>query len=639
MGISTSKKKTTTDQTQNESSTVTPTNPQWTTDAIQGFVGKIDAWGAKDPSEMIAGPSGLQTQAWERAGALGGNYDEAIGLARKAGAAGPNLAGGNYGYMPGRLGVPMKADVGGYDPTKAAFRGYDAVRADAYGYDPTAESRTVIGHYQTGKASQVGGFRGYDPALMDRTVIDPIERVNARTGASFMGAYKDPYMKDVVDTTLGDFDENAGQLRARQAAQAAGNKAFGGSRYAIQEAQTEGELARGRASTAAKLRSDGFNMAAGLGMADANRFLSADTTNAGNWLQRSLAQAGMDQSRLGYNADAMTGARRYMSDWDNQGIMKNADLGQEMEEFNVGNFNRRQDGQASLDAGLNQRSADRGTAASEYLSSQNNRVSSDFARDRTAANAYAADRFNDVESRFASDRTQAGRDLATWQNGANERFADRSNERTAAQWGADTDAARYGAERAWDLEQFNVGQQDEALARQMQSAQIISQIMQQYGVDERAAIQLMASLGEQERGIDQQKRMAELAQLEAIGSLYGATPFQLFQGQRGTGTTTMRGTTMERGTPSLFNSMLAAASVISQFKPSERHLKMGIIKVGALPNGLNVYRYRYVWDADDVPLHTGVMVDEVEQIQPEALGPIVNGIQTVDYSKVEGWVQ
>ena len=576
-------------------------------DAIQSFVGKVGQWGAKDPSEMVAGPSALQTQAWGRAGALGGNYDEALGLARKAGAAGPNLASGNFGYAPGLIGAPMKADVGGYDPSKAAFRGYD----------PAAEGRTTIGDYQTGKASQVGGFGGYDPALMDRTVIDPNERVNARTGASFMGAYQDPYLRDVVDTTLADFDDNAGQLRARQAAQAAGNKAFGGSRYAIREAQTEGELARGRASTAAGLRSNAFNTAGGLGIADANRVLSADTTNAGNALQRSISQAGMDQSRLGYNADAMTGARKYMTDWGNQGIMANADYGQQMETFNVGNFNRRQDGQASLDAGLNQRAADRGTSAS----------------------AYAADQFNRTEGQYANDRTQAGRDLATWHNASNGKFTDTANDWQAAQWGADNKASQDNANRAWDFEQFNVGQQDEALARQMQSAQLISQIMQQYGVDERAAVQLMATLGEQERGIDQQKRMAELAQLEAMGSLYGATPFQLFQGQQGTGTTKMNGTTVEKGKPSMFNSILAAANVASQFFPakSERRVKRDIKKVGALPNGLNVYNFRYVWDSDTAPLHRGVMVDEVELIQPEALGPVIHGIQTVDYSKVEGW--
>lgn len=68
---------------------------------------------------------------------------------------------------------------------------------------------------------------------------------------------------------------------------------------------------------------------------------------------------------------------------------------------------------------------------------------------------------------------------------------------------------------------------------------------------------------------------------------------------------------------------------------SERRVKRDITPIDSLPDGLNIYNFRYVWDADDAPLHTGVMVDEVETLRPWALGPIVDGIQTVDYSKLE----
>lgn len=68
---------------------------------------------------------------------------------------------------------------------------------------------------------------------------------------------------------------------------------------------------------------------------------------------------------------------------------------------------------------------------------------------------------------------------------------------------------------------------------------------------------------------------------------------------------------------------------------SERRVKRDIEQIGTLPDGLNVYNFRYVWDEDDAPLHTGVMVDEVEELRPWALGPVIDGIQTVDYSKLE----
>lgn len=64
---------------------------------------------------------------------------------------------------------------------------------------------------------------------------------------------------------------------------------------------------------------------------------------------------------------------------------------------------------------------------------------------------------------------------------------------------------------------------------------------------------------------------------------------------------------------------------------SERRVKRDIELLGREPDGLGRYHYRYIWDADDAPIRTGVMRDEVEQIRPWALGPIVGGVGTVNY--------
>lgn len=73
---------------------------------------------------------------------------------------------------------------------------------------------------------------------------------------------------------------------------------------------------------------------------------------------------------------------------------------------------------------------------------------------------------------------------------------------------------------------------------------------------------------------------------------------------------------------------------------SDPRLKTNVEKIGELDNGLGVYRYEYI----DHPLtidyaegpHVGVMADEVARIQPEALGPLVDGYRYVDYSKISG---
>lgn len=71
---------------------------------------------------------------------------------------------------------------------------------------------------------------------------------------------------------------------------------------------------------------------------------------------------------------------------------------------------------------------------------------------------------------------------------------------------------------------------------------------------------------------------------------------------------------------------------LSTIALSDRRLKTNIVKMGTLANGLNVYKYNYLSDRD---IQFGVMADEVATLLPEALGPIIGGYNTVDYSKIE----
>lgn len=74
----------------------------------------------------------------------------------------------------------------------------------------------------------------------------------------------------------------------------------------------------------------------------------------------------------------------------------------------------------------------------------------------------------------------------------------------------------------------------------------------------------------------------------------------------------------------------AAASGVAV---SDRRLKKNIHKIGKTKDGLSLYQYRYI---DGSGPHIGVMADEVAKVVPEALGPVINGYQTVDYSKLQG---
>jgi hypothetical protein len=65
--------------------------------------------------------------------------------------------------------------------------------------------------------------------------------------------------------------------------------------------------------------------------------------------------------------------------------------------------------------------------------------------------------------------------------------------------------------------------------------------------------------------------------------------------------------------------------------PSDVRLKHDIVQVGALANGLHLYRFRYDWSDQDF---VGVMAQEVQQIMPDAVVPGPYGYLAVDYGKV-----
>jgi len=72
----------------------------------------------------------------------------------------------------------------------------------------------------------------------------------------------------------------------------------------------------------------------------------------------------------------------------------------------------------------------------------------------------------------------------------------------------------------------------------------------------------------------------------------------------------------------------AAASMAAA---SDRRLKKDIVLVDRLDDGLGVYDWTYISGG---PRYRGHMADEIEAIRPWALGPTIDGYQTVDYAKV-----
>jgi hypothetical protein len=83
--------------------------------------------------------------------------------------------------------------------------------------------------------------------------------------------YMSPYLDDVVNTSLADYDAGAGQTRAQNLLALAGDTTFGGSAGGIQTALSEDAINRGRGALVSQLLNQGYQNAAQLANEDAQR--------------------------------------------------------------------------------------------------------------------------------------------------------------------------------------------------------------------------------------------------------------------------------------------------------------------------------------------------------------------------------
>jgi hypothetical protein len=196
------------------------------------------------------------------------------------------------------------------------FAGFTPDQQAAFATTRQFASPTSLGMQQAGQGAQaVAGAAGYQPQMvagqqMDRSAI---QNLQAQTGAQGMAAYMNPFQQDVVDVALGDI-ERARQMQQMQgAAQAQRAGAFGGSRQGVAQALTNEAALREAGRTAAGLRSQGFEFAAGMGQTDAARALQAQAANQGVDMSLEQANAQLRQQALLANQQAgLQGAQQRM---------------------------------------------------------------------------------------------------------------------------------------------------------------------------------------------------------------------------------------------------------------------------------------------------------------------------------------
>jgi hypothetical protein len=109
-----------------------------------------------------------------------------------------------------------------------------------------------------------------------------------------------------------------------------------------------------------------------------------------------------------------------------------------------------------------------------------------------------------------------------------------------------------------------------------------------------------------------------------------ATGGLLGQYTNSNGTATEHSKSKEESTPSAMN-QIGKGLQIATLLLSDARLKENIRHVGSTNEGLPIYLYNYKGANQ---MHMGVMAQEVAQMQPNALGPIIQGFGSVNYAEV-----
>lgn len=178
------------------------------------------------------------------------------GTAGSRGGGGGGGKGGANSNIGGNSNINSNSSV--YDKSSAA---YD----QALGLTGQAASM-----YASGSPAMAGDAATYDPSM-----------VNApQTIMSGISGYMNPYTQDVIDASMSDIQRQTDLQQMTNAATASKSGAFGGSRHGVVEALTNSEGQRNMANTAAQLRSQGFNTAAGLAGQDINNIMNSEQFNA-----------------------------------------------------------------------------------------------------------------------------------------------------------------------------------------------------------------------------------------------------------------------------------------------------------------------------------------------------------------------
>ena len=118
-----------------------------------------------------------------------------------------------------------------------------------------------MGDVQRDASGMVTGFKDATGVASYQPYVDQISQQNLLDPSQGYQQFMSPYQKEVIDTTMSDFDIQAGKGRQQISDQAYNVGAFGGGRHGIQAAEYQSSSDRDRSALLAGLYGQGYNQA------------------------------------------------------------------------------------------------------------------------------------------------------------------------------------------------------------------------------------------------------------------------------------------------------------------------------------------------------------------------------------------
>jgi hypothetical protein len=155
-------------------------------------------------------------------------------------------------YGIGQLGTPI--NVGQLTPKVAGPTAFQQAGAQK------VADMSGLGQIQRDATGMVTGFTGGTGVASYQPYLDQISTQNLLDPSGYKD-FMSPYQKEIIDTTMRDYDLQAGIGRKDIREQQAMSNAFGGSRAGMQMAQYQAESDRNRAAMLAGLYGQGYQQA------------------------------------------------------------------------------------------------------------------------------------------------------------------------------------------------------------------------------------------------------------------------------------------------------------------------------------------------------------------------------------------